>query len=131
MIETKIRIGEKRFNDNKVFPRGFGKSGDFTLEEDFLLTTYGQTLLALESGDIKPLNAEEKHFLKVIKNPVKAKTKLERTWLKYIRLARNRRNFYTLTSNIKHQQNFTDNLVGSITNNDNSLSENHLEAAYE
>ncbi|WP_413283177.1 DUF413 domain-containing protein [Vibrio sp. MA40-2] len=121
MISTDIRTGEKRFYDNKIFSRGFGKSGDFTLEEDFLLTTYGQTLLALESGEIVPTNTEEKHFVKVIKNPGKAKTKLERTWLKYVRLARNRRNFYTLTSNNKYHENYTDDF--------SDTSDHHIEQA--
>ncbi len=104
MIDTEIRIGEKRFFDNNVFSRGFGKSGDFTVEEDYLLSSYGQTLLALEKSDISPINSEERHFIKVLQNPGKAKTKLERTWLKYIRLARGRKNFHTLNGRSKHYE---------------------------
>lgn len=110
MIETEIRIGEKRFFDNKAFSRGFGKSGDFTLSEDYLLSSYGQTLLALEMGEILPINAEERHFLKVINNPGKAKTKLERTWLKYIKLARGRKNFYTLNGRSKHHNMYSEGM---------------------
>lgn len=103
MIESEIRYGERRFFDNKAFPRGFGKSGNFTLAEDDILSVYGQTLLALELGDISPANAEEKHFLKVLRNPGKAKSKIEQTWLKYIKLARGRKEFHTLNSRGKHQ----------------------------
>lgn len=101
MIESEVRMGERRFYDDKAFPRGFGKSGNFTIIEDDILSSYGQTLLALELGDLTPINAEEKHFLKVIKNPGKAKSKLEQTWLKYISLARGKKTFYTLNSGCK------------------------------
>lgn len=96
MSETEFRHGKKRFYDNTKFPRGFAKSGDFTLAEEEILTIYGDTMLALEAGDISPENGEEKHFLKVLAHPHKAKTKLERVWLKYTQLARGRRRFHTL-----------------------------------
>ncbi|SEG03196.1 DUF413 domain-containing protein [Vibrio hangzhouensis] len=101
MTETQFRHGKKRFYDAAKFPRGFAKSGDFTLLEEDILVTYGETMLALERGDITPENAEEKHFTKVITNPSKAKSKLEHTWLKYVRLARGRRTFHTLNSKSK------------------------------
>ncbi|MCW8335802.1 DUF413 domain-containing protein [Vibrio sp. SCSIO 43135] len=96
MSDTEFRHGKKRFYDNTKFPRGFAKSGDFTLAEEEILTLYGDTMFALEMGDITPENAEEKHFLKVLSHPHKAKTKLERVWLKYIQLARGRKRFHTL-----------------------------------
>ncbi|MGR5542497.1 DUF413 domain-containing protein, partial [Vibrio campbellii] len=37
MSETHFRYGRKRFYDNTKFPRGFAKSGDFTLAEEELL----------------------------------------------------------------------------------------------
>jgi hypothetical protein len=104
MVESEIRIGERRFYDNNAFPRGFGKSGNFTIAEDDILSSYGQTLLALELGDIIPVNTEEKHFLKVLKNPGKAKSKIEQTWLKYIQLARGRKVFHTLNGRSKSQE---------------------------
>lgn len=102
MTEALFRHGKKRFYDNVKFPRGFAKSGDFTLSEENLLVTYGDTMLSLEIGVIAPDNIEERHFLKVLSQPNKAKTKLEQVWLKYIRLARGRRNFHTLNGRSKH-----------------------------
>ncbi|GLQ73110.1 hypothetical protein CW749_22085 [Vibrio sp. vnigr-6D03] len=96
MSDIEVRVGQKRFFDNKKFPRGFGKSGDFTLMECDLLTTYGDTLNALQHGELEPENSEEKHFLKVLENPGKAKTKLENVWLKYHKIAYGRRTFHTL-----------------------------------
>ncbi len=101
MSETEFRHGKKRFYDNVKFPRGFAKSGDFTLAEEELLTLYGDTMQGLETGDLQPENAEEKHFTKVLENPGKAKSKLERTWLKYIQLARGRKRFHTLNGRSK------------------------------
>jgi len=98
MTEIQLRMGEKRFYDDKAFPRGFAKSGNFTILEEELLIYYGDTMVNLESGELKPENSEEKHFLKVLKDPKKANTKLETTWLKYIKLARARKQFHTLNS---------------------------------
>ncbi|MCK6262026.1 DUF413 domain-containing protein [Vibrio sp. ZSDE26] len=101
MIDTQFRHGKKRFYDMVKFPRGFAKSGDFTLIENEILMTYGETMLALETGEISPANSDEKHFIKVLKHPAKAKTKLEHIWLKYVNLARGRRAFHTLNSRTK------------------------------
>ncbi len=98
MAEILLRMGEKRFYDDKAFPRGFAKSGNFTLIEEELLIYYGDTMAALESGRLAPENQEEKHFLKTLKDPKKAHTKLETTWLKYIKYARGRKQFHTLNS---------------------------------
>ncbi|KJY81983.1 hypothetical protein TW81_16680 [Vibrio galatheae] len=101
MSDIQFRLGKKRFYDNTKFPRGFAKSGDFTLAEEEILIFYGETMLGLETGQLDPENAEEKHFLKVLDNPVKAKSKLERTWLKYAQLARGRKRFHTLNGRSK------------------------------
>jgi hypothetical protein len=58
MSDIEVRVGQKRFFDNKKFPRGFGKSGDFTLVEADLLTTYGETLNSLQHGELEPENSE-------------------------------------------------------------------------
>lgn len=104
MTDTQFRHGKKRFYDAAKFPRGFAKSGDFTLLEEDILVTFGETMLALELSAISPENVDEKHFLKVIDNPSKAKTKLEHTWLKYVRLARGRKAFHTLNSKSKFRE---------------------------
>ncbi|MBF9003388.1 DUF413 domain-containing protein [Vibrio nitrifigilis] len=101
MSETAFRQGKKRFFDNKKFPRGFAKSGDFTLAEENLLTLYGETMLGLESGELQSANAEEQHFLSVLANPEAAESKIERVWMKYVRLARGRKRFHTLNGRSK------------------------------
>jgi uncharacterized protein YifE (UPF0438 family) len=98
MAEIEIRMGEKRFYDNKAFPRGFAKSGNFTILEEELLIYYGDTLAGLEACTLDPVNKEEKHFLKVLQDHSKAQSKLEKAWLKYIKYARGRKTFHTLNS---------------------------------
>ncbi|WP_299689186.1 DUF413 domain-containing protein [uncultured Vibrio sp.] len=104
MSETEFRHGKKRFYDTVKFPRGFAKSGDFTLSEEETLTRFGDTMQALETGELTPVNAEEKHFLKVLSQPHKAKSKLERVWLKYTQLSRGRRRFHTLNGSKRDQE---------------------------
>ncbi|EGR2795354.1 hypothetical protein BOO29_07860 [Vibrio navarrensis] len=101
MSDTTIRHGKKRFYDNAKFPRGFAKSGDFTLAEEEILTLYGDTLQALETGELTPENEAEEHFLTLLDNPENANSKVERTWLKYVRLARGRKRFHTLNGRNK------------------------------
>ncbi|WNJ97972.1 DUF413 domain-containing protein [Vibrio ruber] len=101
MSETEFRYGKKRFYDNKKFPRGFAKSGDFTLAEEELLIQFGETMSQLESGVLEPVNTDERRFLLVLEQPEKATTKLERVWLKYVRLARGRKRFHTLNGRNK------------------------------
>ena len=101
MSDTLFRHGKKRFYDNTKFPRGFAKSGDFTLAEEEILTLYGDTRQGVEMRILEPEKAEEKHFINVIENPGKAKSKLERVWLKYVQLARGRKRFHTLNGRNK------------------------------
>ncbi|MCZ4292523.1 DUF413 domain-containing protein [Vibrio sinaloensis] len=98
MSFQEIRQGKTHFYDNVHFSRGFSKSGDFTLAEDELLTFYGKTLLGLESGELTPENQAESDFLDVIQGKKEPTTKLERTWMKYIKLARGKKRFHTLNS---------------------------------
>lgn len=101
MSETAIRQGKKQFYDTTKFSRGFAKSGDFTLAEEQLLIRYGDTLRALETGELTPENAEEQRFLDVLANPDLASSKIEKAWTKYIRLARGRKRFHTLNGRNK------------------------------
>lgn len=98
MSEESFRFGQKRFFDDKNFPRGFSKSGEFTLSEAEILSLYGDTMLAFEAGQLEPETAEEKHFIKVLKHPNKANTKLEHVWVKYTKLTREPKQFHTLNS---------------------------------
>ncbi|MFA0439030.1 hypothetical protein BCU70_10060 [Vibrio sp. 10N.286.49.C2] len=96
MSDMDFRLGKRPFYDNKKFRRGFAKSGDFTLAEEEILIRYGDTMNQLECGDIAPETDLERHFLLVTCDEKKAETKLEKAWIKYTHLARDRRRFHTL-----------------------------------
>lgn len=98
MSEESFRFGQKSFTDDINFSRGFRKSGDFTLLEAEVLSLYGETMLSLETGILEPLTLEENNFVSMLKQPQKAKTKLELVWIKYIKLTREPRRFHSLHS---------------------------------
>ncbi|WP_411993088.1 DUF413 domain-containing protein [Agarivorans sp. DSG3-1] len=98
-----FRFGNKRFYDDKRFKHGFRKSGDFTLLESELLSLYGETMRALDAGEMMPEGQQEQHFLLVCSKQLEADTKLEKIWIKYKDLAHSRRRFHTLNSRSKSQ----------------------------
>ena len=98
MSDVDFRLGNKPFYDNNKFRRGFAKSGDFTLAEEEILIRYGATMNQLEQGEIAPESVVEQHFLLVMQDERQAETKLEKAWVKYIHLARDRRRFHTLNA---------------------------------
>ena len=77
---------EDKFYDDLHFPRGFGKSGDFSIADADLLTDLGKRLLMLEKAQCEPKNNIEKRFVKVCKLQVEAQSKIELLWLKYKKL---------------------------------------------
>ncbi|RQW65056.1 DUF413 domain-containing protein [Vibrio viridaestus] len=101
MSQVEFRPGQKRFYDTKKFPRGFAKSGDFTIAEEDLLTRFGDTMLRLETGDLSPSNQEEAGFMAVMLQEKSAETKLEKVWVKYVQLSRGRKRFHTLNGRSK------------------------------
>ena len=71
------------FYDNTNFPRGFNKSGEFTLNESDLLTRYGKHLRLLETQDVGKQSTAQKRFIKVCRGEVEAESTLEKAWMKY------------------------------------------------
>ncbi|QJR82324.1 macrodomain Ori organization protein MaoP [Alteromonas pelagimontana] len=99
-----VRVSPKPFIDRSKFPYGFRKSGDFSISEADLLTRYGKTLLALESGELAPASVDESHFMEFISGKAEAVNNLEKAWQKYVHLARGKRHFYTLHSSAASNQ---------------------------
>lgn len=79
-------IAESQFYDDVHFPRGFGKSGDFTIREAELLTSLGRRLLKLEQEVCLPENQTEKQFVQMCKEQSEGQTQIELLWQKYKRL---------------------------------------------
>ena len=108
MKKFDVRLSPKPFIDRVKFPYGFRKSGDFSIPEAELLTTYGKTLLNLETSEWAPQSADEQHFVDFVTGKVPAENSLEKAWQKYVHLARGKRNFYTLHSSASNQADFDD-----------------------
>ncbi|MBD1391331.1 DUF413 domain-containing protein [Neiella sp. HB171785] len=110
-----IRHGHKAYYDFVKFPRGFNKTGDFTLKEADLLTHFGHTLVALEQRQLQPLNSEELHFVDVVSGLTEPQTLLEKAWLKYIKLSRCHRAFHGLCGS---KRSLSEPVVESDSDND-------------
>ena len=50
----------RRYFDDKNYPRGFSRHGDFTIREAQTLEQFGQACLALELGERKPGNSRRR-----------------------------------------------------------------------
>lgn len=90
----------RRFFDDKNYPRGFSRHGDYTIRESQTLEQFGQACLALESGERKPKTAEEKQFVAVIKGEQAPETFLEKVWVKYRTLTSKTKRIYTLSGDV-------------------------------
>lgn len=111
MSDIQFRQGTKPFYDPIKFPRGFAKSGNFTLAEEQLLLRYGKTMHQLANEEILPENAEEEHFVNSLINPELINSKIEKVWFKYLQLTQSRKRFHTL--NGKRQTECADDYEGS------------------
>ncbi len=88
---------ERRFFDDKNYPRGFSRHGDYTIKESQALEQYGQAFKALDSGERKPVTAEERAFVAFCKGERPAETFLEKTWDKYRSHISTTKRVYTLS----------------------------------
>ncbi len=90
----------RRFFDNKNYPRGFSRQGDYTIRESQLLEQFGQACLALEKGEREPVTKEEKQFVAVVKGEILATTPLEKVWVKYRTKISSKKRLYMLADNL-------------------------------
>ncbi|MFP1727072.1 DUF413 domain-containing protein [Lonsdalea quercina] len=86
-----------RFFDNKFYPRGFSRHGDFTIKEAQLLECHGHALNELDIGKRQPITDEEIQFLAVCHGERKPETELEKIWIKYTTRVRRPKRFHTLS----------------------------------
>lgn len=89
----------RRFFDDKNYPRGFSRHGDYTIRESQLLEQFGQACIGLESGEREAITEAEKRFVAVCKGDEIAESPLEKVWQKYRSLTNKSKRIYTLSSN--------------------------------
>ncbi|KGQ70785.1 hypothetical protein A1D23_12125 [Chelonobacter oris] len=87
----------RRFFDDKNYPRGFSRHGDYTIRESDTLEKYGQAFIELDLGNRAPINAEEEQFVAVCRNTREPETFFEKTWCKYRSRIASVKRVYTLS----------------------------------
>ena len=88
---------QNRFFDNKNYPRGFSRHGDFTIKDAQLLERLGVAFNELDLGKREPVTDEEKAFVAVCHGEQVARTEAEKVWMKYISRIRRPKRFHTLS----------------------------------
>ena len=89
-------VANRRFFDDQNFPKGFTRSGRFTLAEGNLLEKHGNAMQELEAGSRQPVNEEEQRFIAVCKGEQEAISQYEKVWLKYKQRLQEKRKFHTV-----------------------------------
>ena len=92
---------DRNFYDDRNYPRGMKRSGDFTLAEAEVLERYGVALMALSSGNRLPATEEEQHFVDVCRGNTTVANTIERAWLKYQNIILTPKQFHTLFGRTK------------------------------
>ena len=105
-------VSQQRFFDNKNYPRGFSRHGDFTIKEAQILEKYGCAFRDLDAETRKPVTADEKSFVAVCKGKKEPSTDLEKVWLKYLSRINKPKRFHTLSGG-KPQVDVNDDFVDS------------------
>jgi len=67
-----------RFFDNKHYPRGFSRHGDFTIKEAQLLERHGYAFNELDLSRREPVTEEERQFIEVCRGLREPQTEAER-----------------------------------------------------
>ncbi|MGJ8690976.1 MAG: DUF413 domain-containing protein [Thalassotalea sp.] len=86
----------RKFYDDKNYPRGMRRSGDYSISEVNILETYGVALASLAAGTIEPLTDEEINFKSVCNGEITPTTAIEKAWLKYQNKILTPKQFHTL-----------------------------------
>lgn len=89
-------VSQRQFYDDQNFPRGFSRSGNFTLLEASILEQHGVVLQGLYNKTLAPQNDIQEHFLAIISGGHEPSNPIERAWLKYLKLTTCKAKFHTL-----------------------------------
>ncbi|KID54894.1 hypothetical protein JF50_23920 [Pseudoalteromonas luteoviolacea] len=87
----------KPFYDDKHFPRGFSRSGHFTLLESELLQQHGHLLRRLHKQETKPSNPLQQQFFDTFTQHTPPKNRIEKIWAKYLDLTTRKHKVHTLS----------------------------------
>ena len=97
MLDQSLVSG-KSFRDDKNFPHGFSRSGNFSRNESDLLTRAGAVATAIANGSLEPSSKAQKQLLAVCRGECDPQTEFERVWLKYIDAVGSKRFIFSFAS---------------------------------
>ncbi|PSU35750.1 DUF413 domain-containing protein [Photobacterium lutimaris] len=102
-----------KFYDDKNFPRGFNRSGVFTIGEAQILENFGRTMRGLADGSLIPETVNEQEFLADISGSREIQTSYAKCWSKYVNKTTNKVRSYTLcvSQRKQHTHDFDDDDV--------------------
>ncbi|CAH9051350.1 hypothetical protein PSECIP111951_00374 [Pseudoalteromonas holothuriae] len=89
-------VSPRAFYDDANFPRGFSRSGHFTLLEAQVLEQHGVLLKSLYNKQSEPQNSFQLQFVNVMEQGMPSSNVIERTWTKYLKLTTCKNKFHTL-----------------------------------
>jgi uncharacterized protein YifE (UPF0438 family) len=89
-------VSQRLFYDDQNFPRGFGRSGNFTLLEASILEQHGSVLKSLHNKTLEPQNEHQTQFVSVLSGALEPSNPIEKAWLKYLKLTTCKTKFHTL-----------------------------------
>jgi uncharacterized protein YifE (UPF0438 family) len=89
-------VSPRAFYDDANFPRGFSRSGHFTLAEAQALEQHGVLLKSLYNKDCEPQNSFQVQFVNVMEGQLPPSNIIERAWTKYLKLTTCKSKFHTL-----------------------------------
>ncbi|SEK77012.1 hypothetical protein SAMN05216262_102325 [Colwellia chukchiensis] len=87
---------DRKFYDDKNYPRGLSRSGDYSLKEVAIIENHGIAFLDLASGKRAPVTEVEQQFIKVCQGEILPTTAEEKAWLKYHNKILTPKQFHTL-----------------------------------
>ncbi|MBF0752034.1 MULTISPECIES: DUF413 domain-containing protein [Pasteurellaceae] len=102
----------RRFFDDKNYPRGFSRHGDYTIKESQVLEQYGQAFKALDLGEREPATKEEKEFVAFCRGERAPETFFEKTWHKYCTRISTTKRVYTLSGDVSEAASGGDDYSG-------------------
>ncbi|KPZ52791.1 DUF413 domain-containing protein [Pseudoalteromonas sp. P1-25] len=89
-------VSQRQFYDDQNFPRGFSRSGNFTLLEASILEQHGVILKGLYNKTLAPQNTLQAQFVDVVCGNKEPTNPIEKAWVKYLKLTTSKTKFHTL-----------------------------------
>ena len=89
-------FSNQKYFDDQHFPRGFNRSGYFTIKESELMVNCGRTMKGLFEGKLIAQNEEQMKFVDEINGRRELQSDYALCWAKYLRKINNQDVLYNL-----------------------------------